>query len=598
MIDFRLYRIAWLPALAAFVTMMFSLEGIPAPFEPAVAPAEFDADRVKANARQVLSTAPEREAGSEGDAAVADLVLERFRQIDAGTAGEQPFTAELDGTETELRNVLLTLPGESDRVVLVVAGRDANDGAGAASSAAATAALLELAEVMGGAEHSKTLVFVSTAAAAEGAVGVRRFLESFGSLEPIEAAIVIAQPGSRDPRPPYVLRRSLDDSSTSIQLVRTAEAAIADRAGRPAEDARTLQDLARLAMPVAAGEHAALIAEGVDAIAISSAGERPLPPSQDTEEHLDTDVLSEFGSAVLGTLLAVDQSLLPLEHGPDAYVEFSGSLVPGWAIGVLALALLMPAAVAAFDAVARSARRRSGTGHALAWAGGLAAPLLGALILLYLLSGLGIVIQPAYPFDPARFDAGFGEVLLFLLLATAALAGYLLAGLSRLPQGARREALAPALGAAAVAGALVSWVVNPYLALLLVPAAHAWVLAAGRPRSRALLLVAALLALLPLVLASRSALGAIGGGAWDVIVMVTGGHISALSLIALCPVLGSLAGLVILASRPGGDRTGRLGSGPQAAGVPSGADTAEASIEPASPVADTEGKRESHSWRR
>ena len=43
------------------------------------------------------------------------------------------------------------------------------------------------------------------------------------------------------------------------------------------------------------------------------------------------------------------------------------------------------------------------------------------------------------------------------------------------------EAAIPALGALTAAAGLVLWLANPYLALLLVPAAHVWLLAAGRP---------------------------------------------------------------------------------------------------------------------
>jgi hypothetical protein len=77
MIDFRLYRVAWLPALIAFVTVMFSLEGEPEPLEPALAPAAFDGGRTAANTRQLLAAAPEREPGSKGDEAAASFVTER-----------------------------------------------------------------------------------------------------------------------------------------------------------------------------------------------------------------------------------------------------------------------------------------------------------------------------------------------------------------------------------------------------------------------------------------------------------------------------------------------------------------------------------------
>ncbi len=586
-IDFRLYRIAWLPAVAAFVAMMFSLEGIPAPFEPAVASTEFDADRAAINARQLLAVAPERAPGSDDANAAANLVAGRFREIEAGTTAEQDFEAEVAGLQADLRNVVLTLPGESDQIILVVASREEADGPGAPSSAAATATLLELADLIGGSDHAKTFVFVSTAAGLEGSAGVRAFIESFGEPELIEAAVVISQPGFKDPRPPFVLRHSTDDRSTSIGLVRTAEATVAEQVTVPDEPGiGFFAGLARLAFPVAVGEQAVLISEGIDAIGISSAGETPLPPADSGTEDLDPETLTQFGSATLDLLLALDQSLQPLEHGPEAYVEFSENLIPGWAIAVLALALILPAGVAALDGVARSARRRFGTLRAIAWAFGLALPLLGAMIVLYLLSVAGIVADPVYPFDPGRFTVGFGEVALMVLLGLATVVGYAATGLGHTPQRLRREALVPALGAAAVAGAVASWLLNPFLALWLVPAAHVWLVAArGLRPSRLLITLAAVVALLPLFLALRSATGSVDAGVWDVVLMVTDGHIPSTALIALTPVFGAVVGTLVLGWGRGRE-AGRLGARPQAQGATAQGEVAEASIDESSPRAD------------
>jgi hypothetical protein len=564
MIDFRLYRLAWLPALAAFVMVMFSLEGIPEPLDPQLTPAAFDSGRAETNARQILGTANERAPGSAGDAAAGDLVLERFEEIEAGTAAEQTFEADIDGEERELRNVVLNLAGGTDRVVLVVAPRDSASGPGAASSAAATAALLELAHVLGTTDHAKTIVLVSTDASTAGADGIRQFLDAFPDRDLIDAAVVLTQPGSSNPATPYVLRHSIDDRSTSMQLVRTAEETVAEQAMRSNDRGSLFTDLSRLAMPVAVGEQGVLISEGVDAVAISSAGEQPLAPSEDQPDDLDPEVLAAFGSAALGTVLAFDASAVPLAHGPETYVEFSGSLMPGWALAVLALAMLLPAAVAAVDGVARAARHRAGTIRALTWAFALALPLLLALIALYLMSVVGIVADPPYPFDPGRFGLGFGEVLALLFLVAIAVAAYILAGLARAPGRARREALAPALGTTAVAGGLATWLLNPYLALLLVPTVHVWLVAGReRPPSRMLLAGAVVLASLPVLLGARAAVSEVGGGVWDVVLMVTDGHIAALPLVLLCPLGGSLAGLLLLAWRPGTDWTNQLGARPQ-----------------------------------
>jgi hypothetical protein len=245
-------------------------------------------------------------------------------------------------------------------------------------------------------------------------------------------------------------------------------------------------------------------------------------------------------------VLALDQTTTSLEHGPGSYVGFSENLIPGWAIAVLSLALLIPPGIAALDGVARASRRRAGIVRALTWAVALALPLLATLVLVYLLALAGLIARPRYPFDPERFGVSIGELLAIVVLAATVIAGYVFTGLGR-PAAAGRAALVPALGAVATVGGLATWLFNPYLALLLAPAAHVWIVAArGRAPGRIAMLALVALALLPAALAFRSVTGAVGAGAWDVLLMVTDGHIGAAALIALCPLIGSLAGLILL----------------------------------------------------
>ena len=61
--------------------------------------------------------------------------------------------------------------------------------------------------------------------------------------------------------------------------------------------------------------------------------------------------------------------------------------------------------------------------------------------------------------------------------------------------------------------------------------------------------------LLPALLALRSSAGAVGAGPWDSWSMVAGGHLPATTLLAACPLLGALAGLVIYAWHPPVGRT-------------------------------------------
>ena len=587
MIDFRLYRISLLPAIAAFVSMMFSLEGIPEPQSPQIAPATFDGETAQDNVRQILQAGPERQPGSDGDQAVADLVLERFEEIEAGTAATQTFEADVDGDTQELTNVVVTLPGESDETILVTAARDSASGPGAASSAAATAALIELAETLGGTEHAKTLVMVSTDAGTEGAEGARQFVEGYRERDRIQSAIVLAQPGFANPRPPHVLRHSVDDGSTSMGLVRTAEETLSEGSDRDPGERGFLADLSRLAIPTAAGEQSVLIAEGLDAIAISSAGEPPLAPADDTEQDLDYEVLAEFGGGPRH-----DPGTRPAGGTPGARARHLRRVLrqPHPRVGPF-----RPRPLAHPPGRRRGPRRgrprgpppgrrgpRAGAGLRPGPAPGRRARAGPSA------RGRGGGGGPRVPVRSGEFTVGLSEALLLGVLLVLVAGGYILSGLARSPRHPRREALAPALGAAAVTGSLGLWLLNPYLALLLAPATHVWLLG-DRPRSRALVALAAVASVIPVALAVRSSAGAVGAGPWDLVLMVVDGQLSAPVLLAGCLLAGSLVGLLVVLRDSREIRTNNrepLGSRPQPGWGPPGEGQATASIDPVPPPAD------------
>ena len=110
--------------------------------------------------------------------------------------------------------------------------------------------------------------------------------------------------------------------------------------------------------------------------------------------------LGDFGRAALLLVATLDGTAAPPEHGPAAYLSSAGSLVPGWALALLALTLVLPAALASLDALRQAFRRRARVGWALGWSASRALPLLAAVLLLYLLAVIGIVARPPFPFDP------------------------------------------------------------------------------------------------------------------------------------------------------------------------------------------------------
>jgi Peptidase family M28 len=554
MIDFRLYRAAFLPALIALVVVAFSLDGVPGPLPKPLAPSLFEPREALTVARQIAAKAPEREPGSEGDAAVADLVERRLGEIPSAIVSDQRYDSTYEGDDVSLRNVIVTLPGKTDATIAIVAARDAATAPGAASSAAATGTLVTLAQALAATDHTKTIVLVSTDGGADGASGARQFADHYEARDSIQSTLVISEPGAAERSQPYLVSSSASADRASLGLAATAADEIATSAGTGPSSAGFFTQLARSAFPSGLGEQAVLIADGIDAIAISSAGERPLPPSRDGTDDLSGRTMKAFGQAALTTALALDSTPAPPDHGPDSYLVLGSNVVPAGALSLLALALLLPAVVAAVDGIARASRDQQGATRGLLWAGSMAAPLLAALVLLYLLALSGLIPRPAFPFDPRLFGFGLSEGIALGVLGVVAVGGYAFLGLHRPPPAATRAALLPAAGLVLFAGALGAWLANPFLGLVLVPIAHVWLPPSAWRLRRIGATAAVAIAAAPAVAAATAAAGAIGAGPWDVTLIVADGQTGAFTCVAICLIAAAALGTVIAAGSAITDR--------------------------------------------
>jgi len=546
-VDLRLYRAAFLPALAAAGALLFSLQSLPAPLQPLVSPGTFDGQAATRFAHQIAAVAPSRAPGSEGDLKAAAIVERTFRSVRGGQVLSQTFSASAGGSDVPMKNVVLRLPGHSDRVVAVIASRDSTAGPGAATSAAATGALMEMAVELGGVTHGATLLLASTDGGTAGEAGAKQLASGFLDNANVEGAVALAAPGLEQPQGPYLIDSADGPARGGIQLERTAERALAEQAGVHVTRPGAVQQLVRLAIPAGLGEQAPLIARGIDAITLSAGGE--LPVTAAAAEALSPATLTRFGRATLDVVLSLDASPT-IDHGPSTYIEVGGSIVPGWAIRVLALALILPALVAAVDALARAARQGDAV-TALRWAAPRALPLVGALIVVWLLALVGIVTRPPFPFEPRSIATGFGEVVVMILVAAVAFAAWRLLGGNSPPESLDGEAGASAIGLLSVAAVLLAWVLNPFLGLLAAPLAHAWVpqaRARGRGGLRALATIA--VAALPLILAGASVATRLhlGGSApWQALVAVGDWGVPPLIALAGSLLAGWLAALVVAA---------------------------------------------------
>ncbi len=552
LVDMRLYRLAFIPAAIALAVTMFSLNGVPDAIEPLTPTGTFDGDAASATAREITRLAPERSPGSAGDEQIAELVSDRFSDVPAGAVSEAQVEVELDDDVTA-RDVILTLPGNPNRTILIVAGRDAGRGPGAASSAAATGVLIELAEALGVAGHDSTYVLASTSG---GESGARALVESLAETDSIDEVIVISQPGATDLEQPHALITSTSARSGPIQLRRTAERAIETQAAIAPQEPSGFGELARLAFPSGLGPQAPLIAGGFDAVAVSSAGERPLDAEQDSVEAVSRESIDAFGRSVHALAGAVD-SAANLDHGPSVYVELSGNLIPGWALSALALTLILPAVLTAVDAGARVARRGGSIARCLAWAAARTAPFVGALALLYALALTGLIPRPTFPFDPGIYPSGTRTAIALSLIALLGVGTIFLLRRFGVTARSAPPGSLPATGMLAALAASALWIANPYCALLAVPAAHVWVLADGPDGTarRTLSVVAGLLSLLPVIAALLSVSGALelGGDApWIFTLMVADGQIGLGTVLPGALLAGALLGTLALALASGG----------------------------------------------
>lgn len=462
--------------MLAVVLTMFSLESRPRPLPQGLAAdVLFDGRLARVEASRIVRDHPDRRPGSPGDESAA---------MDVGrTLASRGFRTTLDRFDedgTGMVNVVARRVGASRRLVVVMAPRDSLDAPDATGSAADTAALLELSRVLEGRATRKTLVLVSVDGSTAGSAGARRFAETVGDPKNVDAVIAISNLGARKPDGPVVVPWSNDTRRVSLGLESTAESSLREELGTLPRRNGPFTQLARLAAPIGLGEQGVLLERGVEAIRVSGSGELPPhEPGRDTAE-IDPDRLGSLGRGVLRTVSALDAGDPP-PHGPQEYISLGRKVLPGWGLVLLSGTLILPALLASVDAFARARRRRAPVSPYWRWLAGWTLPWLVGLVLAELIVLLGQAPDPppaplypgAEPFD------GQAAAVLGALTAGVVLGWLLLRPL--VSRGVRvGDPPAPGAGVATALAlsllVLLMWLVNPFAALMLVPALHAWTL--------------------------------------------------------------------------------------------------------------------------
>lgn len=469
MLEPRLYRAALLPALLAAIVAMFSLERRP-PALPQGLAADvlLDGRLIAQEGERIARSYPDRRAGAPGDRALADLVGGRLAALG--------FTVDHDRFESgdrQLTNVVATRPGRSDTALMLVVPRDAwreRDRA----TAADTAALLAIAQVLAGRPTKRSIVLASVDGRAHPEAVERAVDRLRDTGRQIVAAVVLSDVASRARGGAPVVVWSGGDRRTSAQTERTARASLREETAEPAAASSFAGQVARLAFPIGVGLQSSLLEAGIDAVRISGSGE--LAPAHNRLERIDPDSVGILTRTALRTLTALDQGGR-LAAAPGRYVTVLGLVLPGWVVSLCAATLLLPVAFATADAAARARRqgRRLRVGVALVTS--------FALPLLVLVGGLRVAGMAGWfgpsglgVSDPFAVGPNGGRVALLAAIAVLALGCWF--AVRALGRAARSPAAGAGIAIVLAAAGGVLWLSNPYALVVWLPALHVWALRA------------------------------------------------------------------------------------------------------------------------
>lgn len=562
-LSWRLYRLALVPVVVAFLLAAFSFGQRAAPLSTTLVPEAFEGAQAIGLLHEMEAIAPSRRVGSHGDMRLLRFIerhLESFGGFEKGgydiTLHEMPADTP-SGHVTPL-DLLAGRPGAStDRPIVIVAHRD-DLAPHSAAQLSGTAALLELAGVLASTETTHPVFLVFADGASAGVSQIASVLGE-GATARYDAAIVLGDVAGVRLKPPFLLPFSTGFGSAPEQLQSTVAAALRSELGREPASPGLASQLAHFAFPLTTEDQGQLNAIGTPAVSIDLAGERGAP----ADEQVSAARMQSVGRAVLSAVHAIDK-VGEMSGVKTTGLTIAGRTLPIWAVRLLVLTLLLGPAAVALDAAVRMTRR----GHRIdAWlwfAFACAVPFAIGVGVLKAVAAIGLLPSPPQPAPAAAISLGGGPLLgvgpLLGILLSATVFGLSWRVWRSFVETFDREGI-PASGIAGVGSlafaavfALLIWVLNPYAALLLVPALHCWLLLASpqhQPPTRAgriALALGPLLALGLLVLYYALALGldplqALLSGA----TMIAGGYLSPVALALWCIAFGLFTAMLLIA---------------------------------------------------
>jgi Peptidase family M28 len=478
----RLYRGTWLLVGIPLLVAAFSVhKPNPLPTPQPTLPASFDRNEAVALTSELARLYPDRVPGTAGAVGARQWVREKLAPYGLKVVAD-PFRAELPGLgERTLVNQIVTVPGSSPDEIVVMAHRDDDGrGAGANNNASGIAALIQLAQSYGSSAGGRavspqhTLVFVASDGGAFGMLGARRFAETHPGH--VVAAIDLAALAGRGP--PRMVLAGLEPRLASSAVVETAAQRVLEQAGQRPAHASALGQLIDLAFPYTLYEQGPLLAHGMPALTLTSGGERPPSTFLDQPEQLDGTRLAQLGRSAQELLRWLDYGA-ELAPGTARYVYFGPRVLPGWAIELVLLAMLLPFLLVAIDLFARCRRRHIPLAPALRSYRSRASFWLWAAVVFELFALAGVwPSAPSVPLPPEASPGTDWPVIGLIALVVLAGLGWLVTRqrlTPRRPVSATEElaGTTAALLALAVVALLVV-ATNPFALIFLLPSLHAW----------------------------------------------------------------------------------------------------------------------------
>jgi hypothetical protein len=548
-LDLRLYRVTLLPFAILAAIAAFSLHARPAALASSPLAQAFSGASAVNTAAMLAEDFPSTAAGSAGDDALADAVARRLAPCAAGrgcSVRVVSSSVETTAGARAIRTVIASRAGSGSPPgpgIVLIADRGGAAHA-SAGSLAATAILLQLAQLYINVTMKRPLTLISTSGGASAMAAIAGALPA-GT----EAAVVLGNV-SHSGGGPYLVPWSQAGALAPVALRSSAEAALATALAKPQPDPSLATQLGRLALPVTTGAQGPLEAAGIPAVLFSSDGEAA--PAA-TDQAADPASVGDFGQALLGLTHSLDGGpTLPAQ--PTRDLAFGTQVLGGWAARAVIGALLLSLLGCSLDVFARARRRRAVVAPSILWVLSCAAPFLLAAIFAALL-GIGGLLPatPAAAVTPGQMPISAAGAAALSSVALLFVLAWVLHAAVR-ARGPYRGAPEP-VGAAAgllltgTAVAVLLWLANPYSAALLVLPLHLWLIVLTREQGRGGLVgaILVLISLAPLIAVTAILCGALHTEplalSWTLLMAVAGGSLSVYALL-----LASLAAGVFVAA--------------------------------------------------